>query len=55
MFVLGGVFWVEVSDGEVREFGPGAVILLEDTTGRGHNSRFVGAGDTVLALVQVPD
>ena len=27
------------SDGEVRSFGPGAVLLVEDTSGKGHISR----------------
>jgi len=26
----------------VRRFGPGAVMLAEDTTGRGHSTRVVG-------------
>lgn len=33
---------VGVSDGEVRTFGPGDIILMEDTTGKGHTSRAVG-------------
>lgn len=36
---LDGEFEIEVSDGSVRRFGPGAIILVEDTTGRGHISR----------------
>ena len=39
---LEGQLQVEVSDGEVRTFGPGAVILVEDTLGKGHVSRVVG-------------
>lgn len=39
---LTGQLQVEVSDGEVRTFGPGAVILVEDTWGKGHVSRVVG-------------
>jgi hypothetical protein len=39
---LKGQLQVEVSDGEVRTFGPGAVILVEDTSGKGHVSRVVG-------------
>jgi quercetin dioxygenase-like cupin family protein len=42
MFCLSGILEVEVSDGEVRRFGPGSVILVEDTTGKGHVSRVVG-------------
>jgi hypothetical protein len=39
---LAGQAEVEVSDGEVRRFGPGSVMLLEDVTGKGHTTRRVG-------------
>lgn len=44
LFIVGlrGRFSVEVSDGELREFGPGDVVLVEDTTGKGHTTRRVG-------------
>ena len=44
LFIVGlhGAFSVEVSDGEVREFPPGSVVLVEDTTGKGHTTRRVG-------------
>ena len=42
MFCLSGILEVEVTDGEIRRFGPGAVILVEDTTGKGHVSRIIG-------------
>ena len=35
---------VRVSDGEVRDFGPGQVLVLEDTTGKGHVTRCVSGG-----------
>jgi hypothetical protein len=35
---------VEVSDGEKRVFGPGSVLLVEDTTGKGHITRSLTAG-----------
>ena len=54
VLVLGGAFEIEVGDGERRAFGPGAVLLLEDTTGRGHASRFTGGEDCVVALVHLP-
>ena len=41
IFVLSGELEVEVSDGEVRRFGPGSVILVEDTFGKGHISRMM--------------
>ena len=30
------------SDGAVRRFGPGAIFLVEDLTGKGHTTRAVG-------------
>jgi hypothetical protein len=30
-----------VSDGEVRRFAPGRIILVEDLAGKGHASRVV--------------
>jgi hypothetical protein len=42
MICLSGTLEVKVTDGEVRRFGPGSVILVEDTTGKGHVSRVVG-------------
>lgn len=39
-----GTVEVEVSDGETRQFGPGSVLLVEDTTGKGHVTRKVSDG-----------
>ena len=38
---LEGHLEIEVGDGTRRRFGPGDVLLAEDTTGRGHISRAV--------------
>ena len=40
--LLDGEIEIEVGDGEVRRFVGGDVLLLEDTTGRGHRTRNVG-------------
>jgi len=40
---LAGQVEIETGDGTVRRFGPGDVMLAEDTTGRGHITR-VGGG-----------
>ena len=55
IFYLAGEVEAEVSDGEVRRFGPGSITLVEDTTGKGHRSRNVGVGEVLLAVVQLPD
>ncbi|MCX6385293.1 MAG: hypothetical protein NTV40_01430 [Solirubrobacterales bacterium] len=45
LVALAGLTEMEVSDGEVRQFGPGTVVLVEDVTGKGHTTRRVG--DTI--------
>jgi hypothetical protein len=54
-FILSGQSEAQVSDGEVRRFNPGSIILLEDTSGKGHVSRVVGSIDHLVAIVQLPD
>jgi len=39
--MLEGKVDIEIGDGTVRRFGPGDILLAEDTTGRGHISRAV--------------
>ncbi len=39
---LDGAVHITAGDGETRYIGPGEVVLVEDTTGKGHISRFVG-------------
>ena len=55
IFCLSGTMEVEVSDGEILRFGPGAVILVEDTSGQGHITRVVGEERAYLAAVPIPD
>lgn len=49
--VLQGEFEVTASDGAIRNFGPGAVLLLEDTSGKGHSTRVVGNDDGLVFAV----
>lgn len=42
VITLSGQVEIETGDGTVRRFGPGDVMLAEDTTGRGHLTRVVG-------------
>jgi hypothetical protein len=49
----GGVEY-ETSDGEVRRFAAGTVVLVEDVTGRGHITRF-DAGEQCFLHIPVPD
>jgi quercetin dioxygenase-like cupin family protein len=52
-FVLTGEWEVTASDGETRRFPAGSVLLVEDTTGKGHSSSVVSATDSLAAMVQL--
>jgi len=41
ILMLDGAVDVEIGDGTVRRFSTGDILLVEDTTGRGHKSRAV--------------
>jgi hypothetical protein len=51
---LDGAVEYETSDGEIRHFPPGAVVLVEDVTGRGHITRF-DPGEQCFLHIPVPD
>jgi quercetin dioxygenase-like cupin family protein len=51
VFVLSGALEVTVSDGETGSFGPGSVVLVEDTVGVGHQTRALGSGECLFAAV----
>jgi len=53
VLILSGVLEVTVEDGEARRFGAGSVVFVEDTAGKGHQSRALGADDLVWAAVAV--
>jgi quercetin dioxygenase-like cupin family protein len=55
ILILDGAMRVEVSDGETRTFPTGSILLLEDVTGDGHRTTFIGDEDICVALVQTPD
>ena len=40
---LAGGVEITVSDGEARQIGPGEIVLVEDTTGKGHKTKSSGA------------
>lgn len=37
--MLAGLVEIQASDGETRTFGAGDIVLVEDTSGKGHKSR----------------
>jgi hypothetical protein len=53
IFVLKGQMEFEATDGERHLISPGDAILLEDTSGKGHSSRVVGAEPVVLSVIHV--
>ena len=52
-FILSGTLEGTVSDGERRIFGPGCIVLVEDTTGKGHITEVIGSEDVTAAVVQL--
>jgi hypothetical protein len=50
-----GELEVQVSDGEIRHFQPGDVVLVEDVRGKGHTTRVVSDDAVCGVYVQLPD
>lgn len=53
LMLLTGAIRSEVSDGEIRDFTAGDVILLEDTTGKGHQTWLTSSEPFLIASAQV--
>ena len=51
--VISGEWEVEASDGFIRRFPPNSVLLVEDTTGKGHKSRVISPAESLAMLVQL--
>ncbi len=51
--LIEGELEVSAGDGEVRTFKAGDVRLLEDTFGKGHQTKVVGDRDVLTAIVQL--
>jgi hypothetical protein len=52
--LMSGVVEMETTDGTVRQFGPGDLVLLEDTSGKGHLTRNIGDGYSKFLVIPVP-
>lgn len=50
-----GEYQVTASDGSVRLFPMGSVLLLEDTTGKGHSTRIISSEDALVFAVVLAD
>ena len=55
VITLSGEAEVEASDGEVRQIGPGTIMLADDLTGRGHITRGRGIEERLSLFIPVPD
>ena len=55
VFMLGGAIEIEVADGEIRRFSIGDIILLEDVSGKGHDTRVVSVEPALFAIVALPE
>ena len=51
VITLSGQVEIETGDGTVKRFGPGGVMLADDTTGRGHITRVVGGQPRVYVMI----
>jgi hypothetical protein len=49
-----GEYEVTTSKGDVRRFPRGSVLLVEDTTGKGHSTKIVSDEDGVGFCVALP-
>jgi hypothetical protein len=52
--LMSGAVEMETTDGTVMQFAPGDLVLLEDTSGRGHVTRNTGDGYATFLVVPVP-
>jgi hypothetical protein len=52
--LITGSWAMQASDGETRHFNAGDMILVEDTTGKGHLTSITSEGATFVARIQLP-
>ena len=52
--LMSGSVEMETTDGTVRQLGPGDLVLLEDTSGKGHVTRNIGNRYSMFFVVPVP-
>ena len=51
VIVVSGQLEIGFGDGTTRRFAPGDARLVEDTTGQGHTTRYVGPGPVLTATI----
>jgi quercetin dioxygenase-like cupin family protein len=52
--LLAGAVEIETTDGTVKSILPGDLVLLQDTSGKGHLTRNTGDGYATFLVVPVP-
>lgn len=55
LFMLAGSVRVETSDGSTQNAAAGSMVLLEDTSGKGHQTYVTSSTEVIIAAVQVPE
>jgi len=55
IFLLNGVIQIETSMGEIRKFSAGDVLLVEDTSGKGHRTKNLTPVKRKSAFVEIPE
>ena len=53
--VLTGAWEVRASDGEARRFSIGSPLLVEDTSGKGHQSSVTSVDGSLAAMIELAD
>ena len=53
VYVLSGAVEIGVSDGSFRQLPTGSIVLVEDTTGKGHSTRSIGTEPLLLVAVPI--
>jgi hypothetical protein len=52
---LTGSVQITASDGEVRVLGPGSIMLVEDVSGKGHQSKAISGEQRLSLFVHLPE
>ena len=55
VIVVSGQLEIGFGDGTVRRFGPGDARLVEDTSGQGHTTRYIGPGPVITATIPLAE
>jgi hypothetical protein len=55
LVIFGADVEVRVSDGAVRRIGAGSPVLFEDTSGKGHDTRILAEGETLVIFLPLAE